>query len=325
MVSIFKEKSTSAVFGLVFLAIALHAFFLYRSPEIITTADDGLLYLILNPLKQLSPVFLTLLYYILVLVQALRINHVLNDVRMYQKSSFTASLGYIVLTAMLPAWNNISAALVANSFIIWLLFRIVKLYNTPQPKALVYNIGLITGSLALLFYPALFIIPVIFFALGVTRPFRLNEWFVLLLGIITPPYFYAVYLFLTSQAAPSRAFFAVFKVEKIFPGNPTITAIALGMAGLLFIAGVFTWQAQNNRLQIQVRKMWSVLFIMLLLLVPCVLFMQAAWPNALLLACVPGAAFAGNTFLYSKRLLGALFFWLALAVVVYVNWVPFKI
>lgn len=323
MVSFFKEKSTSAVFGLIFLCIILHAFFLNRPPVIITTKADGLLYYVLTPFSQLPSIVISILYHIIILVQALRINYVMNDTRMYQKPAFTVSLAYVMLTALMPEWNNITAALLANSMIIWLVFRLVKLYNMQQPKSLIYNIGLITGSTLLLYYPSAFVVPAVFFALGITRPFRVNEWFVLLLGIVTPVYFWTGYLFLTDQLNTISGVAALFHPHTITPANLKLTVIAFSAAGLLLIAGVVGWRTNNNRMVIQVRKMWSVLFFMFLLLLPVVFIMTNAWPVALLLACVPGAAFVSNAFLYPKRLVSVLLFWIMAAVIVYVNWQPF--
>lgn len=325
MVSIFKEKSAPAVIALIFLCVALHAFFLFTPPSVITFPGQGLLHYILQPLAGVPSIFLSLLYYIIVLAQALRFNNLFNDVRMYPKQAFTAGLSYVLLTALVPGFNNISAALVANSLIIWLFFRIVKLYSTPQAKGLVYNIGLITGCTILLYYPALSLVPLVFFALGVARPFRFNEWIILLLGIITPAYFWCGYLFITGQLMPViHSFTGVFKVHKVLDANIKYIAIALAAAGLVLVTGIFGWQANSSRMVIQVRKLWGTLFVMLLLMVPVLFVMVNTWPAALLLACVPAAAFMGNAFLYPKKIISAILFWLMVAVVVYINWVPLK-
>ena len=325
MVSIFKEKSTTAVIGVIFAGIALHAVFMFSPPVVAVSEDDGLLYYFLKPLAGIPPIFLSILYYGVILVQALRLNYLLNDIRMYQKPAFTAALSYIFLTALLPVWGNITAALIANSCIIWLLFRMVKLYNTPQPKSLVYNAGLVTGVTVLLYYPAFCIIPVIFFALGVTRPFRLNEWFVLLLGIITPAYFWCGYLFLTGQLEESvKGFTAIFQIHKVIEPNIKPVIIAFGTAGLVLITGILSWQANSNRILIQVRKIWGILFFMLLLFIPVAFVIKNAWPAALVLACLPAAAFMGNAFLYPKKIISALLFWLMVIVIVYTNWVALK-
>ncbi len=324
MVSFFKDKSTSAVFGVVFVCIVLHIFFLYNPPKIVTDPSDGLLFYVLSPFSQLPSIAVSVMYYAIVLVQAIRLNYGLNDARMFQKIAFTTALGYILLTALLPSWNNITAALVENSMIIWLIFRVTKLNNIQSPKSLIYNIGLITGSAGLLYFPSLGIVPVIFFALGVTRAFRPNEWFVLLMGVITPFYFWGCYLFLTGQVNTIKVLQSLFQWHFDVSSNIKLN-IAFAAAGLLLIAGIYAWQANSNRMVIQVRKVWMVLFMMFLLFIPEIFFIKNTWPGALMLTCVPGAAFVSCTFLYSKRLVSAFFFWLMVAVIVYVNWLPFKI
>lgn len=321
MISLFKENSSPAVFGLIVASLALHAFFIITPPQVITSADEGVLHYALQPLSAVPSIFLSVIYHVIVLVQALRLNNVLNEFRMYQRQTYTAAIAYIILTALLPAFSNITTALIANSFIIWMFFRMVKLYNTPAPKGMVYNLGLLTGCMVLLYYPAIGIVPVMFFALAVTRPFRLTEWFILLLGIITPAYFWCGYLFLTNQLDSLKGLAAIFQIHKIIEPDLKHIALALGVAGLLLIAGIFSWRAHNNRMVIQVRKIWGVLFMMLLFLPPVVFLLKAAWPSALLLTCVPAAAFIANAFLYPKKIISALFFWLIVAAVVYVNWV----
>ena len=308
-----------AVFWTVVICVALHSFFLVTPPTVVTSQADGLIYYVLQPFNKLPVVVLTLLYFAIVILQALRINYVLNNNRMFQKASFTAALAYILLTALWPPCNNITSALVVNSLIIWLLFRIVKLYNVKQPKALVYNIGLISGCTVLFYYPAVGIVPVVFVALGVTRAFRVNEWLVLLLGIITPFYFWTCYLFLTDQLYTIKALKELFYLHGITGPVKTLT-IAFSGAGVLLLAGLIQWQS-NRILLIQVRKTWSIIVVMLLLLVPCIFIFKSAWPFALLLGCVPASALAGNAFLYPKGIISSVLFWLITAVIIYVNWV----
>lgn len=319
MVSFFKERSAPSVFLTVIICLALHVFFLVKPPLIITSPTDGLIYYLLQPLVKLPAVAISILYFLVVIVQALRINYVLNDARMFQKTPFTAALAYIMLTAVWPACNNITGALAVNSLFIWLLFRIVKLYNINQPKTLVFNIGLISGSAVLLYYPAAGIIPLVFIALAITRPFRINEWLVLLLGIITPAYFWGCYLFLTDQLAVLKTVISLIQWQHIAFGPVKAAATALGGAGLVILAGIAGWQSNRNKL-IQARKMWSVIFIMLVLALPPVFFIKNAWPYAVLLASVPASALAANAFLYQRGILSALLFWLMAAVIVYVNW-----
>ena len=328
MVSFFKEKSTSAVFSLIVVSAGIRAFFWVHPPQLIIAPGDGLMFYLLSPLANIPALLLPLLYQAIVVIQALRFNYALNDVRMFPKPAFTTALAYIMLTALLPAWNNISSALVTNTMLIWLLYFIIKLYNSQQPKTLIFNIGLITGSTVILYFAAFPLILVVFFTLAAFRPFRLNEWFILLMGILAPFYFLATWLFMNDKLYMALTWFHVFQPHTIIiqPGSMLPVIITFLMAGITIIAGIFSWQSNSGRMIIQVRKNWSVLFIMLLLLAPVVFLVKDMWPAALLLAAVPASAFISNTFLYSKKnIIPAIIFWIIVALVIYNNWFAAKI
>jgi Family of unknown function (DUF6427) len=326
VVSFFKDKSPSAVLGLVIVSIGTRAFFWKTAPLIITHRDDGLIYFLLSQLTVLPAAAIGIFYHLIVVVQALRLNYALNDARMFPRSALTTALAYVLLTALMPQWNNISAALVINSMIIWLLYRFMRLYNTHHPKTVLYNIGLITATTVLLYYPALPLLLIVFFALASARPFSVNEWIVLLIGIITPFYFVAGYLFLTDQLHLIVDELKMVEPRIIKPLNLPVAILTLSMAAIGIIPGIFLWQSNSGRITIQGRKIWGILFVMLILLLPVVYFFNNSWPDALLLAIVPAAAFMSNTFLYPKKNIGpALLFWLFVALIIYNNWFVTKI
>ena len=325
MVSFFKEKSTAAVFGLIIISSLARAFFWMRPPQLVIVPGDGLIYYLLSPLSAIPVLLLPLLYQAIIIVQALRLNYAFNDVRLFPKSAFTGALAYILLTALLPAWNNITAALVINTVLIWIIYKLIKLYNTQQPKTLLFNIGLITGTTVLLYVPSFPLFIVIFFALATFRPFSLNEWLILLAGIITPFYFITGWLFLNGNLNTTLQQLQIFELQIIRPQNLALIIATFSVAATAIIAGIFLWQSNSGRMVIQVRKTWSVLFITILCLSPVVFFTKDAWPNALLLLGVPASAFVSNVFLYPKRnLLPALLFWVLIALIIYNNWFAIK-
>ena len=180
MVSFFKEKSATAVFGLVIISIGTRLFFWEHPPQVVTSINDGLIYMVLSRLSFLPVPAIGLLYHFIIVLQALRLNYALNEVRMLPKPAYTTALAYVLLTALIPQWNNLTAALVTNGMIIWLLFRLLKLYSSPNPGSLVYNVGLIASCTIILYYPSLPLIVTTFLAIGIYRPFRVNEWMILL-------------------------------------------------------------------------------------------------------------------------------------------------
>jgi len=325
VVSLFKEKSTAAVFGIIILSAGLRAFFWQSPPQVVSNPGDGFIFYLLEQVKLLPAALLPVIYHIVVIVQSMRLNYVLNEARLFPKIAFTTALAYILLTALVPGWNNISSALVANSLVILLIYRMVKLYNAPNPKTLLYNIGLITGSTVLLYFPAVPFVIVAFFALGTLRPFRINEWITLLFGIITPFYFLAGWLFLNDKFDLVVTQLKMFTPQSITTANSLLLVATLGVALVAIIAGFLYWQSNNGRMVIQVRKSWSILFVAMLSVIPVVFIMANTWPEALLLAIVPASAFVSNTFLYPKKtILTGLLFWILAGLIVYNNWFVLK-
>jgi hypothetical protein len=73
---------------------------------------------------------------------------------------------------------------------------------------------------------------------------------------------------------------------------------------------------------IQIRKNWGVMMVMLLILLPIPFIFMYAGIESAFMCLLPIAAFASNAFSYPRRLiLPNILFWLAVAVLVYNNWI----
>ena len=73
------------------------------------------------------------------------------------------------------------------------------LYSNQKPKAALFNIGIAIGVCTFFYFPSLAFAALIIFGLAITRPFKLAEWLIALLGIITPYYFLLAIVFLTDK------------------------------------------------------------------------------------------------------------------------------
>lgn len=272
------------------------------------------------PLSALPSMAVTFIYYLIVLLQALRLNYLLNDLKMFPKHTFVTAVCYVLLTALYPAWNNITPALIMNTFLIWLIFRFARLYNSQNPKTHIYNIGLITGVMIMLYNPATPVVLLIFWALGILRPFDSKEWFVLLIGIITPFYFLAGVLFLQDNFKHILKYLPQFDWHVLDPTHEITMLISAIAIALFVFLGFVSWQNNNGRMVIQSRKNWAVLLLMFLFLIPGAFIISNAGFDSLLLCTVPAAALAGNFFFYPKNLFPSVLFWCLLVAVIVNNW-----
>lgn len=323
MVGVFREKSTVSVFWLALLSIGLHVHFIADPPQVICQPYHGLVYYLLRYLPSVPTVGLMLMYQMLILLQALRLNYILNEVRLFPKQNFTIAMTYVVVMAVLPDWNNITPGLVVNTLLIVLLGWFTKLNQTSQSAAgTVFNIGLLAGFITIFFNNSVAVIPWALFALLILRPFRLNEIGLFIIGAATPFYLLAAVLYLTNQWSAFSAFLPYFNVHAFVAGPHWIpTTISLAVLALLFAIGVVYGNNNSHKMLIQARKIWLVLFLGALCLAPGGNLVSPGGLDALQLCLLPASAIMANYFTHARNpYLRSTVFWLLVAAVLYNNY-----
>ena len=322
MVALFKDRSPATILWLFLLSVVVHSQFLIVPPKIVGVEEDGIISMVLNKyVSLLNPLIITILYHAIVLLQALRLNYLFTDNRMFSKVNYLTAMVYILLTGIFQEWSYLTPALIANAMIIWLFAKIVRLYNTQKPLTLIFNIGLIIGATILSYHPTALLILVAFFALLIVRPLLVNEWLVLLMGVATPFYFLISYLYLTDQLFRTIGFIPRWELN--LPDlNPTILFfVTVGIVVLILFIGIFYFQSENRRLLIQVRKNWIVLQLMVFVMLFIPFINKNAGMDTFLLLLVPLSPFMAKGFFAPKRdTLPNIMFWCLLALVLINNW-----
>lgn len=322
MVFLFRDKSVVNILFLLLLSMVVHAH-LFISPTIVLNeSNNGLITtVIIKQIKSVNPTILFVLYHLIIVLQAIRLNLFLDEARMFPQQGYTVSMAYILLTGLTPQWSMMSSALISNFLLLWLIIKTLKLYNHQAPKTQLFDIGLIMGLSILAYQPIFIMIPVLFFSLGIMRAFRLQEWFVLLMGILLPFYFLVSWLYITDQLAEIQAYLPSFQLNtRLFPINNYLLLAGTAAFIFVFVCGFFSWQRFNGRLVIQMRKNWSVLLICLLIIVVAPFVCQGAGISSFISLAIPVAAFAGAVFSYPKRLIFPnLIFWILVVIIVWNN------
>jgi hypothetical protein len=277
--------------------------FLYPR-EISATPGDGKLYegflsLFSTPGRS-NGLYLSVIAFGLLYVQSLLINYLVNEQRMTNRQTFLPAMSYLLITSLIPQWNYLSSTLVATTITIWIFIKVFKLYNAGNASGAIFNIGLLLGINSFLFFPSLgFILPVLL-GLMILRPFKFNEFVLLLLGITTPYYFYIVYLFLRDQLVLS-SILPQFSIQLPLMHSELWVAIAIIFLGAPFIIGGYHIQTHLRKMLIQARKNWSILllYLFLSLLIPFV--NSHASINKWVVVAAPFAAFHTCAYLYPRR------------------------
>lgn len=304
MVFLFRQKSPGNLIILLIFGLLLKMpLFLYPRNTAATPYDEDLYHGFIHFIStgKDNAFVSSLVAFFLLYVQALMINYLMNEYRMLGKQTYLPGMAYLLVTTILPEWTFLSSPLVSLTFIIWVFILLFRLYNTQTAKGSIYNIGLLLGLSSYVYFPSATFILCALLGLMILKPFRLNEIVLLLMGCLTPYYFYGTYLFLTDQLNV-RSFFPHLSLQVPQVKSNLWVAISTLFLTLPFLAGGFFVQTHLHKMLIQVRKCWSILLIYLLLafFVPFV-NSNLLFSNWILLAA-PFACFHSAAYYYPQKM-----------------------
>ncbi|HNH20763.1 MAG TPA: DUF6427 family protein [Ferruginibacter sp.] len=326
MTGIFRANNSYNNFLLLLYAVLLKLP-IFLHPQVPQAQQiDGFLYKeLLNWLKPVGtglPIIYSLIALLLLYTQAVAFNKFVNDQRIMQRPNYLTGMSYLLITSLFVEWNVLSSPLIINTLLIWVWAKMSGLYNSQSPKSALFNIGIVIGLSTFFYFPSLAFSALIIFGLALTRPFKLAEWVVALLGIITPYYFLLAYVFLADKWKGYNLP-GVAVTLPVFDQTHWAYA-AIGIVLFTSIIGIFFIQQNFRRQLIQARKSWNLIFLYLLvaLFVP---FINATHTFEYWILCaVPLSAFLGAAFLYpAKGWFPLLLHWLMVAFVIAINYFYF--
>lgn len=264
---------------------------------------DGFLYRELlkwiEPLGKGFPLIYSLITFSLLYTQAGSFNKMVNDQRIMQKPNYLTGMSYLLITSIFIDWNTLSAPLIINSLLIWVWAKMSSLYNHQKPKSILFNIGIVIGISTFFYFPSLAFAALIIFGLAIIRPFKLAEWLVALLGIITPYYFLLAFVYLTDK-------WKTYKLPSFVVTNPVFNESKLTYSAIVFISFCsiigFIYVQQNFRRQlIQARKSWTLIFLYLIVALFVPFINEVPSFEYWILCAIPLSALLGAAFLYPNN------------------------
>jgi hypothetical protein len=323
MVGIFKANNPLNTFFLFIYGLMLKlAWFLHPAIPTAQKTDGFLFKELIDKLSVTGshfPMIYPIISYFLIFTQALTFNRLINDQKMMQRPNYLPAMSYLLVTSMFNEWNVLTAPLVINTILIWVWARMSTLYSNNNPKTTLFNIGMMIGISTFFYFPSLAFVLLIISALIVSRPFILAEWFVSILGIITPYYFLFAWLFLTNRLYG-------YKLPQFEISYPKFHQNYWELAGICiiiiaFLTGGYFVQANFRKQLVQVRKRWSLLLLYLAVAI-FVPFINATHTfEYWILTGIPLSAYIACAFLYPvKRWLPVALHWLMVLVVIVVSY-----
>lgn len=315
MVSFFKDYSLFSILTVIGVGVLAHLSLFVSPPNVLLNPAYGIINQWLTLFSSLPPTALIFVYLAWNLLSAFAINFFANSLKMHSFQGNAVAMSYVLLSAVFTSWHNLIPALFVNVLLAFIFYTLGKSYNIVSAKVTVYNIGFLTGLIILLYNPLLILALVVVAAIAIIRPFQINEWFIVLTGLITPYYFLGVYLFLTDSLHNFRNEFPVldWHTESI---HQTSFITGASFLALTLIVGVYYWRKNVGRMMVVSRKMWTIFFLLLVALSPAAFSYADNGTEAMFLLVFPLSFFMGNIFYFpAKSFLPVVYFWLTAAVI----------
>jgi hypothetical protein len=320
---IFKQKTSGNILLLLVYGLILKFnLFLHPSGPLQQPEDHFLYTGLINFLRPLNipPVVYVLFAFLVLYSQALLFTRICNDQKMLAKPNYLPAMAHMLTTSLFVDWNYFSAPLLVNSFMIWIFYRMITLPNTHKPASVIFNIGVLTGIVTLLYRPAIVFVVLVILAMFVMRPFRLREWAICLLGITMPYYFLALVLYLTNQWDWNKLKPVISIGLPAMPSSIYTTA-SIVLLVVPFIIGGYFVQANLNKMYIHVRKSWSLLLLYLIMAMLVILIDGGTNYVSWLLCSVPLTGFHAACYFYpNSARFPSIIHWALFGYALYVNY-----
>jgi hypothetical protein len=216
--------------------------------------------------------------------------------KLFTKTNYLPGMCFLLFASIFISRIKMSDALIVNTILIWILSKLCVLQNAVKAKTLLFNIGFIFGIATLTFQPAIFFIILLFFALLLTRPFRLTEWIILVIGTITPYYFLESWLFLTGKKIASW-------IPKIHIDFPVVMMSKWQLLTAVFVLLVLFYSMylihfNMRKLLVQSRNSWTILIFYFFTSIFVSFFASSANFTDWVFLLTPVAVISAATFLY---------------------------
>lgn len=232
------------------------------------------------------------------------------------KANFLPGMAYILITSLLPEFSRLSSPLLASTLFILLFINLFSANNEKITKGSIFNAGLIAGFAILIFLPSLLFLIWVYAAFAMLRPFKLNEWLLLLMGVLAPYYFLGIYLYLTDSFSWNyfyRGLSISLRTEKYTIWH----AGGLFLVLMPLLAGIYYIQALSGRMLIHVRKAWILMIIYAAICFIMTFFNTGSGVENWVLILLPSAAIHGFGYFNAElKLYPKIAFWLTVVFII---------
>ena len=205
---------------------------------------------------------------------------------------------YILIVCLIPDFNYLSPALLANTFIILMLFNIFNAYKINGPNPFVFNAGIFAGCAMLMDsgYIIFFLGGLLGFS--IVKAFKFMERIQYLVGFLIPVFLTGTYYFLVDDLPHFREMLThMFSwLDWSIPAN-YISYMKVGLFGLITLFTLINFNNYGKKNNVHAQRKVEVLFWFIALGALTFLFQPGIRLDHMLVVAVPVGSLLGFSIL----------------------------
>lgn len=259
-------------------------------------------------------VLVTVIHIGLIMSTGILLSFLLQQFKIITKASLVPAVVFVTLSSIFPDFIYSAPEIICGILLVFILFKIFGVYNKSKSDMTYFDVGLLSGIMSLLYFPA-----IVFCFFGILSLFRIRstsfrEFFVYCLGIILS-YFLAVTTLFWFDLLPEFA-----NAQSSIPENfnraaasfGIITIVKLSVVGMVFIPSLVFFSNRFSTNLIQVRKYLSAFVYLLIFSTACMFLNIPLHDGALYFVIIAASVFVSYYFYHSKNRLAPELLFLAL-------------
>jgi hypothetical protein len=131
--------------------------------------------------------------------QSIYIVHITGKHKLFHRVTLIPAFIFLLLTSAFPQFSMAGETILVNWILLAAIDSVLGLSVSQNPRKLIFNSGFIISLCSLFQFSYLGFFLLLVVALVMLRPFSIGEWSVMILGYLTPLYFFICFLFLTDN------------------------------------------------------------------------------------------------------------------------------
>jgi hypothetical protein len=215
------------------------------------------------------PVPGTFLAFALLVLEALLLNSILAFSGVTSRNYYLPAFVFMLVFSYSPALLCMHPAIPANLLLLLALRMMWKSFHQENAYQEIFTAALFLSLAALLNIYYLVLIPLIWISLIINRSTNWREWFIPLLGIITPLVYMMFYYFWNNMLiAKLNSYLSFFKNVRIFSSDynyPVMTYIICGVIFLISVISFVRFLSTISEKVINIRKISQLVIWMFIL------------------------------------------------------------